>query len=87
MRRADHLQTTMTALRLCIEHCRQSAAPLQALEQRLRELRQNPDLTSDDLAQIETNARRALAACIPTSRPSTNGIQAFAQVTPAFGGR
>jgi hypothetical protein len=63
MRRADQLLKTMSALRLCLEKCRHAPAPFEALEDRLRELRQNPDLTSEDLAQIETLARKALAAC------------------------
>ena len=70
MRRADHLLKTMTALRLCLEKCRRAPAPYEALEDRLRELKQNPDLTDADLAQIETTARKALAASLADARAS-----------------
>jgi hypothetical protein len=61
------LLKTMTALRLCLEHCRKAPSPTAALEERLKELRQNPDLSPADLAEIEATARRALAACAGTT--------------------
>lgn len=81
MRRADQLLKVMSALRLCVEHCRQAASPLQALEQRLCELRQNPDLNSDDLNQIETTARRALAACSSPASPATCSATGIPTIT------
>jgi hypothetical protein len=67
MRRADHLLKTMTALRQCVEHCRRAASPMDALNERLRDLRQNPDLSDADIEEIESTARRALAAYFGTS--------------------
>jgi hypothetical protein len=63
MRRAEHLHKTMTALRCCVEHCRKDPAPLAALEKNLQELRNSPDFSAADVAEIEALARRALAAC------------------------
>jgi hypothetical protein len=70
MRRADYLLKTMTALRLCLEQCRRQPSPLAALDEHLRELRKNPELTDAELAEIEATARRALAACAPRSPQS-----------------
>jgi hypothetical protein len=70
MRRADHLLKTMSALRICLEQCRRQPSPLSALEEYLRNLRQNPDLNDADLAEIEATARRALAACASRSTGS-----------------
>jgi hypothetical protein len=84
MRRADHLLKTMTALRLCLEQCRRAPSPYEALEERLKDLRQNPDFSPDDLAEIEAAARRALANCSGNATasggtglpsPSTNGLE------------
>lgn len=63
MRRADHLQKTMTALRNCIEQCRLAVDSTAALERMLAELRHDPELSDADLEEIDRLARRALAAC------------------------
>jgi hypothetical protein len=64
MRRADHLLKTMSALRRCLDECRQDATPLVALDKWVKQLRQNPDWTDAEIAEVETSARRALeSAC------------------------
>ncbi len=63
MRRADQLLKTMTALKRCLEQCRRQPAPLAALDEYLRDLRQDPDLSAAELADIEATARRALIRC------------------------
>jgi len=63
MRRADHLQKTMTAVQSCIAGCRSDSAPLTAMENYLRRLRLNPDWSEDEVAEVERCARRALQTC------------------------
>ena len=82
MRRADHLHKTMTALRCCVEQCRRDPAPLAALEKNLHELRQNADFAPADIAEIESLARRALAACQPLAGMPAGGSTANADGAP-----
>jgi hypothetical protein len=60
MRRADHLLKTMSALRRCLDECRHDATPLATLDKCVRQLRQNPDWTDAEVAEVEAAARRAI---------------------------
>jgi len=82
MRRADQLLKTMTALRSCLETCREDATPLAALDKCLSRLRQDPDWTEAEIAEVETAARRAIQSdsfCLSKS--------AGAKSTTMFAGR
>ena len=59
MRRADHLLKTMTILRRCLEECRRDATPSAALDNYVGQLRQNPDWSDAEVAEVELAARRA----------------------------
>jgi hypothetical protein len=75
MRRADHLLKTMLALRSCLDECRQDATPLAALDKCVKQLRQNPDWTDAEVAEVEAAARRAIESArfgrTPASGPQS----------------
>jgi hypothetical protein len=62
MRREDTILKTMSALRECINECREAPAPLTVLEQFLEQLRADERWQDEEVRQLETTARRALDA-------------------------
>jgi hypothetical protein len=75
MRRSDQLLKTMSALRRCLDECLQDASPLATLDKYLKELRQNPDWTDAEIAEMEATARRAIESAawtkpVASGRPS-----------------
>jgi len=60
MRRADRLQKTMSALRCCLDECRRQADPRAALDQCMERLRESADWSAEEIAEVETAARRVV---------------------------
>jgi len=71
MRRADHLLKTMSAVRGCVEKCRQSPAPMATLDEYLDGLRHSPQWADSEVAEVEGFARRAIQAT--TGNSTTTG--------------
>jgi hypothetical protein len=60
MRREDHLFKTMSAVRCCLDACRQAPAPLTTLERFLQELRRDPKWDDNEIEEVERAARQAI---------------------------
>jgi hypothetical protein len=62
MRHEDHVFKTMSAVQGCLGECLRDQSPFSALLRYVDGLRRNPQWQENEVAEVESAARRALEA-------------------------
>jgi hypothetical protein len=65
MRREEKLLKTMSAVRTCLDECRETPTPLATLEDFVKGLRRDPQWREEEVEEVAATARRAIQVTTP----------------------
>jgi hypothetical protein len=69
MRREERLFKTLTALKSCLQECRQNSNPLKALGDFVSRLRFDPTWKDSEVREVEAAAHRIIQSQLPSGKP------------------